>query len=143
MQAQEIDFKALRAAGPGHWFFLSYMTISVFFLKIWQFTKIVIFKYDNFNMTIILKIFKIWQSAIWQCFFNFQKYDNSHFFAFLRCLDLYYIFHSPKFQPLEIVIFEIWQSEYDNIFEKFSNMTISNMIIILKLTKYDNLQYDN
>ena len=70
---------------------------------------------DNFSMTNILTIFKIWESAIWH-FFYFPKYNNSHFFAILRCLDLYYIFHYPKFQPLELVLFEIWQSEYDNFF---------------------------
>ena len=43
----------------------------------------------------------------------------------------------------EIVIFEIWQSEYDNFLKIFGNMTIRNMTIILNILKYDNLQYDN
>ena len=94
------------------------MTISVW-QTFWKFSKYENLQNENF-------------------FFYFQKYDNPHYFAFLRCFNLYYIFHSTIFQPLKIVIpiwnMTIWIWQY---FEKFSNMTISNMLIILKLTYSD------
>ena len=100
------------------------MTIYGIFSKIWQFAKIVKFKYYNFRMTVILKIFKIWQSAIWQFFFNFQKYDNSHFSCIFEMLG--FISHFPFSKISAFGNCHIW------------NMTIWIWQYFWKILKYDN-----
>ena len=135
-------------------FFLSYLGNMTIFKKIWQFAKIVIFLYDNLNMTIFLRILKIWQYTIWQ---YLKKICNIWQFTKSQIWKIIFFFHhlngySFAFLWIKFISFSkklnCHFSVYDNRnmtinFEYFSNMTICDMTIIFIFPKYDYLQYDN